>query len=178
MDKESRIIYIFDEIDSDLALEVHKAMDELERASNSEEIQVKIMSPGGDWFDGLSIYDRLRASTCPIRTIGHGLVASTATAVFQAGKFRDLAEHCVFLIHDGTEGFEGEPKSFEAHAEQSKKSRQLLYEIYASKSGRPSSFWQTLCLKDTILDAEATVKWGLADRVLSATKSKRGGKKT
>ena len=56
MDKESRIIYIFDEIDSDLALEVHKAMDELERASSSEEIQVKIMSPGGDWFDGLSIY--------------------------------------------------------------------------------------------------------------------------
>jgi ATP-dependent protease ClpP protease subunit len=94
------------------------------------------------------------------------MVASTATVIFQAGKLREITENCLFLIHDGLEGFEGEAKSFESHAEASKKSRQLMYEIYSDASGKPTSFWQTLCLKDTLLWQKDILSYGLADKVL------------
>ena len=163
---DSRTVCIFGEINEAMSLRVEKAFDILENINKYSEITVRVMSEGGNWFDGLAIYDRIKASPCPVRTVGTGLVASTATVIFQAGKLREITENCMFLIHDGLEGFEGEAKSFEAHAEASKKSRQLLYGIYSEASGKPTSFWQTLCLKDTLLWKKEILSYGLADKVL------------
>ncbi len=102
--------------------------------------------------------------------IGLGMVASTATAIFQAGDLREIMPNSVFLLHDGTEGFEGEAKSFESWAEFSKKSRQTLYQIYSEKSLKPASFWQSLCLKDSILSANQVVDFGLADKIIEPPK--------
>jgi len=163
---DSRTVCIFGEINEKLSLQVQKAFDILEAISKHAEITIKIMSNGGNWFDGLAIYDRIASSPCPTRMIGTGLVGSTATAIFQAGKLREITENCVFVLHDGTEGFEGEAKSFEAWGETSKKSRQLLYEIYSKATGKPTSFWQSMCLKDTVLWQKDILSYGLADKVL------------
>lgn len=163
---DSRTVCIFGEINEALSLQIQKAFDILESINKYSEIVVKVMSNGGNWFDGLAIYDRIKSSPCPVRMIGTGMVASTATVIFQAGKLREITENCVFLLHDGTEGFEGEAKSFEAHAEASKKSRQMLYDIYSKASGKPPSFWQTLCIKDSILWQKEIISYGLADKVM------------
>jgi ATP-dependent Clp protease protease subunit len=163
---DSRTVCIFGEIDKDLSLQVCKAFDILENINKYAEITVKVMSEGGDWFEGLAIYDRIKSSPCPVRMIGMGMVASTATAIFQAGGMREITEHCVFVLHDGVEGFEGEAKSFEAWGETSKKSRHVLYEIYSKASGKPASFFQTLCLKDSILWSKDIINFGLADKIL------------
>lgn len=162
---DSRTIFLFGEINEELANNVFKAVEIMENINSFAPIQVIVMSEGGNWTDGLGIYDRLKLSPCPIHMLGRGMVASTATAIFQAGDIREISSHCVFVLHDGTEGFEGEAKSFESWAEFSKKSRQNLYQIYAEKSKKPVSFWQTLCLKDSILTASQVVDYGLADRV-------------
>lgn len=163
---DSRTVCIFGDIDKSMTLKVQQAFDVLESINQFAEITIKIMSPGGDWFEGLAIYDRIKNSSCPIRMIGTGIVGSTATAIFQAGGLRLITEHCVFVLHDGSEGFEGEAKSSEAWGDASKKSRQLLYEIYSKVSGKPASFWQTLCLKDSILWQKEILSYGLADEVL------------
>jgi len=163
---DSRTICIFGDINEELALQVNKALDILESINKHTEIIVKVMSDGGDWFQGLAIYDRLKSSPCPIRMIGTGMVASAATVIYQAGKLREITENCVFLLHDGSEYFEGEAKSFEAHAEASKKSRQLMYKIYSEASGKPTSFWQTLCLKDSLIWSKDIILYGLADKIL------------
>lgn len=163
---DNRTVCIFGEINEIIVLQVQKAFDILESINKYAEITIKIMSEGGNWFDGLAIYDRIKSSPCPTRTLGTGMVASTATIIFQAGKLREITENCMFLLHDGTEGFEGEAKSFESHAEASKKSRQLMYEIYSKVSGKPTSFWQTVCLKDSILWKKEILTYGLADKIL------------
>lgn len=163
---DSRSVCIFGEINEEMSLKVQKAFDVLESINKFAEIKVTIMSEGGNWFDGLAIYDRIKSSPCPVRMIGTGMVASTATAIFQAGGLREITPNCMFVLHDGTESFEGEAKSFEAWGEASKKSRQILYEIYSASSGKPTSFWQTLCLKDSVLWKEQILGYGLADKVL------------
>ena len=163
---DTRTVCIFGEINNEMSDKVNKAFDILESINQYAEITVKIMSDGGDWCAGLAIYDRIKNSSCVIRMIGTGMVASTATVIFQAGTIREITENCIFLLHDGMEGYEGEAKSFESHAEMSKKSRQLMYDIYEKASGQPSSFWQTLCLKDSLLWQKEIISYGLADKVL------------
>jgi ATP-dependent protease ClpP protease subunit len=170
---DSRTIFIFGEINTEMSKNVNAAMEIMENINFHAPVIVRVMSEGGNWFDGLAIYDRLKNSNCPIHMIGTGMVASTATAIFQAGDIRELTPNAIFVLHDGTEGFEGEAKSFEAWGETSKKSRQRLYEIYSEKSGKPTSFWQTLCLKDTILDSKQVIDFKLADSIQLPIKNKK-----
>jgi ATP-dependent Clp protease protease subunit len=169
---DTRTVFIFGEINNEMASNVNRAIEIMEHINPHATIFVKIMSEGGNWWDGLSIYDKLKGSSCPIHVIGTGMVASTATAIFQAGDIREITPNTVFVLHDGTEGFEGEAKSFEAWAEVSKQSRQRLYGIYSDKSGKPTTFWQSLCLKDTILDANRIISFKLADFISNNPKKK------
>lgn len=167
---DTRTLFVFNEINETLASNIIKGVDMMEEINPHAPIHVKVMSEGGNWHDGLAIYDKLRNSPCPIYMLGTGMVASTATAIMQAGDKREITENCSFLLHDGEDGFEGEAKSFEAWAESSKKNRKKLYEIYAEKTGKPTSVWQTLCLKDTILTSDKIIDYGLADNIKKSTK--------
>ena len=166
---DNRRLFISGEIGPETSHKIMKAIDELEAINPYAPIKLEIMSEGGCWTDALAIYDRIKASPCRFIATGHGLVASSATVIFQAASDRILNPHCLFLIHDGFEGFEGDPKSFEAHAAQSKLSRQIMYQIYADRSGKLTLFWENRCSHDSILTATETVKLGLADRIAGET---------
>jgi ATP-dependent Clp protease protease subunit len=164
---EARLIHIFGELTTETSSLFLKAMDELERIDPSAPIEVTVSSEGGSWADALAIYDRISQSKCHIKVVGTGLVGSAATAVFQAADERALTVNCQFLIHDGSEAFEGTPRSFRSWAKASEANRRLLYEIYAFRSGRAIQYWEARCSHDTWLSAEETVADGLADYIQS-----------
>jgi ATP-dependent protease ClpP protease subunit len=171
-DIESRTVFIFGEINEEMAKNVIKAMEIMENISSYAPIKIKIMSPGGNWYEGLAIYEKIKNSKCPTHAIGMGLVGSTATAIFQAAEIREIGQLAFFVIHDGTEEFSGECKSFENWAEFSKKNRHKLYSIYAEKSKKPVYFWEEMCRHDTILDSNKVLELGLADFVTENKKTK------
>lgn len=166
-----RLIYI-GEIDAESSHKIIKGIDELEAINPHSPINIQIMSEGGNWSDALGIYDRLKQSTCPIIATGMGIVASSATVIFQAADERILYSHCIFVVHDGLEGFEGDPKSFEAWAERSKKSRELMYQIYSDKTGKMTLYWENKCSHDSIMSAQEAVDVGLADKIAGVKKVK------
>ena len=139
---------------------------------NHDPVTIHFNSPGGEWHHGMAIYDVIRNMESYVTMIGYGYVRSMGTIIMQACDERILSANCGFMIHDGEEGYEGIPKSFESWATESKYSRQLMYKIYYNKIKEKHQKKYTLkdiedwCNHDTIFHAEQAVGLGLADKVL------------
>lgn len=149
---------------------------------SEDPITVQMNNLGGDWFHGMAIYDAIRACRCYVTIISYGYCCSMGSIIFQAGDHRIIAPDCVMMIHDGSDGFAGIAKSFEAWGAYSKVVRQRMYEIYLTriKAKKPKSKWtlrkiEELCSHDRIYTAEQAVEIGLADGLLElfATDHKR-----
>ena len=61
---------------------------------------VEINSPGGNVWDGLSIYNMLRGRQAPVTTRVVGIAASIASIIALAGDTVEMAEASLFMIHD------------------------------------------------------------------------------
>jgi ATP-dependent protease ClpP protease subunit len=74
------------------------------------------------------------------------------------------------MIHDGTDYFEGKPRDLESWASHGRGVRKRIYEIYATKSGKSTKYWEKKCINDFILSAQETVREGLADKISGKVK--------
>lgn len=70
-------------------------------------INVRINSPGGSVFDGLSIFNALRNSKAEIHTYNDGLCASMASLVLMAGKTVHSADNSLMMLHSPMTGCQG-----------------------------------------------------------------------
>jgi ATP-dependent Clp protease protease subunit len=142
----------------------------LEEQSN-EPITIYISSGGGDWYAGMAMYDRIRASKCHISTLAVGEAMSMGSILLQAGDVRCASPNTTIMIHDGYEdnGMQT-PSGNDNLAKHSKQLRSMMYEIYASKSSHPVNYWKRTCKKDKFYTAEEALKVGLIDKILFPSK--------
>lgn len=73
--------------------------DELARIEAST-IHLRVNSPGGDVFDGVAIYNTLRAKDAQVITHIDGLAASIASVIALAGDEVRIAPNAFFMIHN------------------------------------------------------------------------------
>src|SRR3546814_14362055 len=64
-------------------------------------LNVHLNSPGGDVFDGLTIYQALKARTEPTTVVVDGLAASIASVIAMGADKVIMAPKAPLLIHDG-----------------------------------------------------------------------------
>ena len=138
---------------------------------NHNLITIMWNSPGGDWERGIAIYDTIKQIKSPVKFIGLGMVRSMGSIVIQACKYRYLTFNCDFMIHDGYEAQEGEPKTVEAWAKYSKYTREKMYKIYLKQIKKKHPKFtlkqvEDMCTHDYIMTAEEAVKLGLADKII------------
>lgn len=164
-----RHVMLYGSITGELANRALNAIDFLENDSDTP-INLFINSEGGEWIEGLAIYDRLMRCECKVVALGTGQVSSTASAILQAADERLLTANCRMLIHDGSESFSGSVTEFEEHARKAKDDRIKLYSIYALRSGADVGFWEQACAADRILWADEAVDLGLADKIIPTRK--------
>lgn len=134
-------------------------------SQSDEPVTIIMNNLGGDWYHGMAIYDAIKNCRCHVTVKGYGNVMSMGSIILQAGDERVLMPHAVVMVHDGQDGYAGVPKDMESYAEQSKKVRRRMYEIYAERSGKTPSYWEKKCRGDYWLSAEEAVEEGLADSV-------------
>ena len=157
-------------VDFSSAAKVIKNLIYLDR-QNKNNIQLYFNSPGGDWHHGMAIYDCILGLRSKIIFIGFGYVRSMGSIIMQACHKRYLTPNCKVMIHDGHFGHYGIPKTTEAWAEESKKTRIKMYEIYQDamiKKNPKISLTkiEQMCSHDYIISGERAVELGLADKVL------------
>lgn len=72
---------------------------QVKKQANATSLLVEINSPGGNLQTGFDIFNYLKSTGLPIKTVGKGMVASVATVIFMAGTTRVLQQGTIFMVH-------------------------------------------------------------------------------
>lgn len=166
-------------VDSELAERVIKSLHVLDHQFEADDkpITIQLNCNGGNYVDGMAIYDAIRECKNHITIKVYGQASSMGSIILQAGDTRIMAPNSIMVLHYGYFGVEDVSKSATNHADFEKKTRMLLDKMYLTKikEKKPKfklSKLQEMLNFDTILTAEEAVDMGLADSVLGEEENK------
>jgi ATP-dependent Clp protease protease subunit len=166
----SRTIYVSDSegsaIDHAQASRVAKALHLLQWINPNEAITVYITTVGGDVHAGMAIYDAMHHCSCHITGIVLGAAMSMGAVILEACDERRMHANGSLMLHDGTMAMDDHARTFENWAGWCKQSRQQMYNIFAKRTGRTSSYWEKRCGYDMILTAQQALKERLIDSII------------
>jgi ATP-dependent protease ClpP protease subunit len=101
-------------------------------AAGDDPIIVHQHNIGGDWCDGMLIFDAITQCQCHIILVMHGEASSMGSIIPQAADTRLIMPNCTFMIHDGSTDLEGTHKQVQSAAVLEGKMRDRMLEIYSS----------------------------------------------
>lgn len=140
VDKANRIIYVHGDVNDSESIEIDyriaskfiKNLNYLESLSTNE-ITIKMLVPGGDWSEGMAMYDAISQSKCYITTISYSYACSMSSIIIQAADHRIISKHADFMIHYGTYGSDGDYRAVANGLEYYKRSNDIMFDIYANR---------------------------------------------
>lgn len=128
---------------------------------------VRINSPGGDVWDGMTIFNQLLGHGATVTTIVEGMAASAASLIMMAGDAIKAAEISQIMVHDAWTWTVGNEQELRELADVLAKIDGQLAAVYAAKSGRPADEFRELMNKDTYLTATEAFGLGIVDEVVN-----------
>ena len=144
LDIIDRIIYIFDDIDENMAEHVVKGLAFLSKTDGP--ITIMINSQGGSVNDMFAIYDAMQACECHITTIGIGEVCSAAGLLLVAGDRRLASPHTVFMAHNVAGGVDDEAEMYTAMAQM--KATAMVWKMWAKCMEKHTNHTEKYWLKE------------------------------
>lgn len=170
-----------------MANKVIKNLHILKQQSSTKRVTIHLHSCGGEWDEGISIYNAIRAMPYPKTIIGYSHIRSMSSIIFLAAdKVKDkrkLMEDCYFMFHYGTFSMEAECKTVHSNVEYDKRCNERMIDIYANAvmdystevavnsdriKVRELIRKQMDSRGDVYLSAEEAIKWGFADEILTS----------
>jgi len=138
---------------------------------NNNPITLLLNTPGGSWYSGMALFDSIKFARSKVYIVGMGQLFSMGAVLMQAGHERLLMSNTRVMIHDGSDGYIGTCKSFEAWAKDSEKVRHIMYNIFYERMKKTNKDItlddiEKMCSHDKILNAEEAIILGLADRII------------
>ncbi len=134
------------------------------------DISLYINSPGGSVTAGLGVIDTMRFVPCSIGTYIIGQAASMGSLIACSGAegkryALPLAKN---LMHQPLVAgvLEGQATDIEIEAREMLRLRDIIYSIYAGRSGQTSEKIAQDCERNHWLNAEEMLEYGLVDRIL------------
>ncbi len=143
----------------------------LAEASGEKRVAVRINSGGGNWQEGQTMYDLLKASALKVDTYAVGLVASAATLPFMAGTKRLIAAHAKLMIHECESGAVGGIADLENAINQQKAINHSMAQLYATATGQTVEKCEALMAATTYMTAAEAVALGFATGIMPDTQA-------
>lgn len=145
-----------------------KRIDAALRAIGDKEVTVYINSPGGDMFEGIAIYNRLREHSQKVTTKVLGLAASAASVIYLAGEERQVASSAFLMIHNCWTWLAGNRHYLRDVADDLEEFDAAMADLYAETSGQPVEDMAELMDDETFIRGKRAVELGLATSLLTA----------
>jgi ATP-dependent Clp protease protease subunit len=163
-----RIIFLTGPVEDNMASSVVAQLLFLEAENPKKEISMYINSPGGVVTSGLSIYDTMQFIRCPVSTLCVGQAASMGSLLLAAGAkdMRFALPNARIMVHQPSGGYQGQATDILIHAEETKRVKQRLNEIYVKHTGQDIKRIQEALERDNFMDAEQAKGFGLVDQVI------------
>lgn len=163
-----RIIYLGTPIDDGVANSVIAQILHLENESSDAPIHLYLNSSGGDAQAVLAIYDTLAyvRSTVAVTCVGQAVAAPVVLLAAGTPGMRSVLPHTRVVLHPLEAQGRGAVPDLILATEEVERIRRALEVLIAEHSGRSLEQVRRDLEREQVLDAEATVAYGLADEVL------------
>lgn len=169
-------IYYYADIDTKNIAKLHELLIETfkeykiqadEFHCNPIHINLHIMSRGGHVFAGLSGYDLITKvqEFIPVYTIVEGITASAATFLSLAGTERFMTPSSFMLIHEISSFLYGKTSEIKEQYNNHLKVQETMEKIYLQKTKIEIKELKEILKRDTLLDAEQALQYGLVDKI-------------
>jgi ATP-dependent Clp protease protease subunit len=138
------------------------------RSIGERKVVVNINSPGGDFFEGLAIYNLLREHRGDITVNVLGLAASAAAVIAMAGDTVRIARAGFLMIHNTWVLAEGDRHDMRAVADWLEPFDASARDIFASRTGLEEKEVGKMLDRETWIGGADAVAKGFADELLPA----------
>jgi len=169
---EDRIIMLTGVVDSNMAVAIVAQLLFLESEGDSE-ILMYIDSPGGSVTAGMSMINTMNFVKPTISTVITGQGASMGSLIAASGTKgrRYMLPDARHMIHQPLGGFSGQATDAEIHVAELVRWKKRLTEVYVETTGKSYEDLANDMERDFFMTAEESVKYGLADEVVTSRKS-------
>lgn len=156
-------IVIYDEI-GQWGIDSKAFIEEIKEIS-TENILLRINSPGGSVIDGLAIHDAIKRAPQKITAQIEGLAASIASIIALAADEVTMSQNSLFMIHNVWGGETGGAKDMRKAADLMEKMGDRLVNIYVGKTGKDESEIRNWMDEETWFTADEALAAGFIDYV-------------
>ncbi|MBY0138497.1 head maturation protease, ClpP-related [Paracoccus yeei] len=138
------------------------------RSITADEITVDLNSPGGDFFEGVAIYNLLREDPRKVTVRILGLAASAASVIAMAGDEVQIGRAGFLMLHNAWVVAIGNRHDLAAAAETMIPFDAAMAEVYAAKAGVDPDVAAAWMDAETWFSGAQAIDAGLADGFLTA----------
>jgi len=162
-----RSIALNGKIDEDMAGGVIRALMAYEVESVDAPITVFINTYGGEAYEAFAIYDIMKATKCPIITIGFGKIMSAGTLILAAGTQgqRYALPNTFFMTHDLQCGAIGSFMDVESQHEHNKEIRERYIRLLSTNTRIKLKDLRAMVTNEKYFSAETAKELGLIDHI-------------
>jgi ATP-dependent protease ClpP protease subunit len=139
---------------------------ELERMNPTGDLHVRIQSDGGNYLEGLAIYNALKRTERRVIVTIDGWAASMATIVALAGDVVRMPQNAWQFFHFAGGDVYGNHEDLRSAADQLEAFSQQAADIYAAKSDLSADEWLALMRGNTWFNATKCLEIGLIDEII------------
>lgn len=143
-----------------------------ERLPASGDVVVRLNSPGGDVFDGLAIFNLLRAHSGHVRVEVLGVAASAASLIAMAADEIAMAEASFLMVHNAWTGLVGNAVAFDETAAVLRQVDAAMADVYAQRTGKTVKTVAEMMTAETWLNADDAIAAGFADERISGASAR------
>lgn len=136
------------------------------RAMGKGAVTVNINSPGGDVFEGLTIYNLLREHAGEVTVKIIGLAASAASVIAMAADNLQIARSGFLMIHNTWSGAVGNRNDFREFADWLEPFDRAIADIYSARTGKDQKAVMKMMDAETWLGGADAIESGFADALL------------
>ena len=161
-------VCIYEEIGS-YGITAKSFLDQIKNVGKRK-ITLRINSPGGEVFDGLAIYNRLREHAGGVEVRIDGIAASMASVIAMAGAPVSMAENALLMVHNPSGLCAGNSGDMRELADMLDKVRGSLTSAYERKTGKTTEVIGAMMDAETWMTAQEALAAGFIDEITGELK--------
>lgn len=97
---------------------------------SGDPILVHLKSCGGDWVEGLAMYQAIKSCRCLVTILNYASARSMSSIIFAAADHRAMMPFSTYMIHTGTAVLIGTGTQIQTEYEEAKKADKIMLDIY------------------------------------------------
>jgi ATP-dependent Clp protease protease subunit len=162
-----RIIFLTGPVEDHMASLISAQLLFLESENPKKDIWMYINSPGGVVTAGMAIHDTMKYIRPKVGTVCIGQAASMGSFLLTAGEkgMRYATTNARIMIHQPSGGAQGMASDIEIQAKEILRIKRRLNDLYVKYTGQPLEKVEAAMDRDTFLEAEEALAFGLIDKV-------------